>query len=100
MSWAARIPDAGNLISDSEEDGQPVGLAARTHPRCLKPISTFMYVDDTTTVEEVDKDTTVKHFTSEQTKETVPAPATEAAMSTIIRRAGDIGMVVNCICPN
>ena len=59
-------------------------------------ISMFKYVDDSTTVEAVGPGRSVKHFTTGQTLEQVPADLTHAAMTEIVRRAEEIGMRVNC----
>ena len=56
----------------------------------------FKYVDDTTVVETVDRDTAVRHFTTKRTLESVPAVQIEAVMVELIKLAGDIGMRVNC----
>ena len=56
----------------------------------------FNYVDDTTVVETVDRNTAVRHFTTRRTLESVPAVQIEAVMGELIKLAGDIGMKVNC----
>ena len=59
-------------------------------------ISMFKYVDDSTTIEAVGPGRSIKHFTTGQTLEQVPADLTHAAMVEIVRRAEEIGMRVNC----
>ena len=54
------------------------------------------YVDDTTTVERLDPDAAVRHISSARPTEAVPAPATTGTLCKIIRRAREIGMIVNC----
>ena len=70
-------------------------------------LALFKYIDDTTVVENVDKNSTVKHFTVSTTKEEVPAIAMSTLMAGVVQRALDIGMRINgkktqavCISPN
>ena len=72
----------------------PAMQAVRAEAR--RTITTFKYVDDTTTVEAVPPGLGIRHITAATTLEKVPADLTEGAMNSIIEAAGDIGMVVNC----
>ena len=56
----------------------------------------FKYVDDTTLVEIVDKEAGIRHYSSTHPTEAIPADLITGTFRNIIRRAGEIGMLVNC----
>ena len=59
-------------------------------------IVAFKYVDDTTLVITVDRDSTIKHFTTGRTLEEASCPDLERLLDAIITRTNAIGMRVNC----
>ena len=54
------------------------------------------YVDDTTIIEAVDKESTVRHIMSGFPQEVVATPLSNALMLGIVDRTEEIGMRVNC----
>ena len=74
-------------------EGSPINAADLTGQE--NPIYMFKYIDDTTTVEIVDKSQAVRHFTTNTTVEKVPANATASVFMGIEERAKEIGMAVN-----
>ena len=80
---------------------QHIGPAPPADPGTINqdgsyPVTMVKYVDDTTLVERVDKESTVKHFSTQRTKEQVPAPGITGALRDVRSQADDIGMRVNC----
>ena len=59
-------------------------------------IEMFKYVDHTTTVETVPAGLAIRHISSGQPTEQVPAQHTGSFFSKVNVRAGEIGMVINC----
>ena len=62
----------------------------------IEGIIVYKYIDDTTSIEVVDKNRTIKHFTTSRTKEQVLAEATEAFANAVVKKTEEIGMRVNC----
>ena len=54
-------------------------------------------MDDTTSIERVDKRLTTKHFTTTTTQEHVPAPGTQLFLNAVVDKTEEIGMRVNCL---
>ena len=90
--WAPS-PDASS--DDSFVTAPDVDPASPLDSPRRSGIVMVKYVDDTTTVEEVRADHTIKHFTTSRTTERVPASASSAAFDKIERKAADMGMKVN-----
>ena len=59
-------------------------------------LALLKYIDDTTTIEAVDKQLGVRHITTGRTLESIPGPKTGGLLCSIIRAAEEIGMKVNC----
>ena len=55
----------------------------------------FKYIDDTTTVEPVDKETAIRHLQASGPTEEVPAELTGAMLERLSQRAAEIGMIIN-----
>ena len=104
----AWMPGAEVINSSGSEDSFYTAEGSLT-PRSLSPddhhevgvglggsVATFKYIDDTTTVETVDKEIVARHVTGTNPREHVPTPLTDAAIEGIIAKATDIGMKVNC----
>ena len=84
-------PDSTNDGSlEGPDDSQDVVLTTGSG------ITTFKYIDDTTTVEAVEPGRGIRHITTATPEEVVPAPHTEASLNGIAEKAAEIGMVVNC----
>ena len=62
----------------------------------LPGIFVFKYINDTTTVEIVDKNRAIKHVKLLISTENVPADLTLGLLGEIITRAESIGMLINC----
>ena len=62
----------------------------------IKPPIMFKYVDDTTTVETLPLEAGARHITTGQPVESYHAAGTEGMADSIVARAEDIGMRVNC----
>ena len=86
-------PTEGQDPTSPRQDMLP--LAQEGEPNTRPRIITLKYIDDTTTVETVDKETTVRHIQASGSTELVPAQATSAIFEGISNRAGEIGMIVN-----
>ena len=90
----------GLLRLDSSTEESPVDQAAVESPSAAPgdggTIEMFKYVDDTTTVESVPKGSSVKHFTTRRTVETIDCVKTDSFMNNLIKETGEIGVKVNC----
>ena len=93
------LPDLGLSDSSSAASsddsfhtavGDPEDIA--DHPPTL---TTFKYVDDTTSVENVHQSSCAKHYTTSVTTELVLPPLTENFLNNVSTRSSEIGMKVN-----
>lgn len=89
-----------NLTSSSEESEGPPALEPGENINegdlAAFLLELFKYIDDTTSLECIGKESTIKHFTTRTTEEFVPAPVTEQFLLNLIEKTEEIGMRVNC----
>ena len=100
-TWAATGLDLSDSSDDSfhtAEENPPPSLGELSDEEDTREVYCVMlkYVDDTTTVERIDRWSGIRHITRARTLEEFPAPITQSLMEAIITKAAEIGMKVNC----
>ena len=95
------VPQGSPSTDDSSESGRPddedaTRLGVGRELDGGGETGTVKYVDNTTTIEKVPPDRSIKHFSTTRTLEAVEATGTSSALATIINQADDMKMKVNC----
>ena len=89
-----RSPDGTD--DDDRSPHPPVQPQIQVMEKEVWTIVMFKYIDDTTSVENIPPDQSIKHFTTATNTETLPALATLAFLNGAVDRSKEIGTKINC----
>ena len=89
---------SGSAVDQQEEDSQGLddAVLAGDEIGLRYLLSMFKYIDDTSILEVLDKELGIRHISASRTKEVFEPDKMKGLFLSIIRRALEIGMRVNC----
>ena len=89
-------PSTPGSIEERAQEAQPSTPEIQSINKQQPAPVMFKYIDDTSVVEVINPEASIRHISSNKPCEAVQAPATDAALSALIDRADEIGVRVNC----